>query len=242
MQDLAHSIIEKPFRTCFKWTFIGLLGILFLYQLFLFALVLWYSIVNPSSTAFMRAQALELREQTIQHQWVNYEDMGRAIKQAVIASEDSRFIHHNGIEWEAIQKAIRYNLRQFQKNKEKVRGGSTITQQLAKNLFLSADRSYFRKGQELIITYMLELLMSKKRILELYLNTAQFGHNIFGVEAASQHYFKKHSKALHDAEAARLAVLLPNPSYYGKYPQGPYISRQTNIIRARMRQVIAPSP
>lgn len=242
MQEVAKLIIQTPFRTCLKWSFIGLMGLLLLYQVFLFSQVLWYALVDPSSSSFMRAQAVKLKDKEILHQWVDYEQMGIAIKKAVIASEDSGFVEHNGVEWEAIRKAINYNLRQLEQDKEKIRGGSTITQQLAKNLFLSSDRSYFRKGQELIITYMLELIMSKKRILELYLNSAQFGENIFGIEAASRYYFKKHSVALSEAEAARLAVLLPNPSYYGKYLRGPYISRRTNIIRARMRQVIAPTP
>lgn len=218
--------------------------LLLLYQVYLFIAVGFYSLFNPSSSAIMRSQArfLQAQEppQDIRYSWVDYEQMSGSIKRAVIASEDSRFVEHSGVEWQAIWEAYQYNRSQEAKGKAKRRGGSTISQQLAKNLFLSHDRSYWRKGQELIITYMLETLMSKQRILELYLNVAQFGPHIFGIEAASQHYYKQPAARLNAQQAARLAALLPNPSRYSQQLHGRYINSRTQTIVQRMRLVTPP--
>ncbi len=240
MSGLAQSITQHPIRTSLKWSLLTLLGLVLAYQIFLFSHVLLYRFINPSSTAFMRAQAAELDNKTIQYIWVDYENISASLKKAVIASEDSGFKQHSGVEWLAIRHAFMFNLKQWRKGKERMRGGSTISQQLAKNLFLSENRSYWRKAQELVITYMLEWTMPKKRILELYLNTAQFGETVFGAEAASQFYFKKSSKQLNNHEASRLAVLLPNPRYYGQHIKGAYVSGRASIIRQRMRQVSPP--
>lgn len=240
MSDLAQAIIKQPIRTCFKWAVLALLVLLLLYQLFLLLNVLAYAVINPSNTAFMRNQALQLQEKEIVFKWVDYADMGLAIKRAVIASEDSGFTDHFGVEWDAIEKALQYNLRQSEQHRSRIRGGSTITQQLAKNLFLSPSRSYLRKAQELVITYMLETFLSKQRILELYLNTAQFGEQVFGIGAASQFYFKKSAKSLTNAQAARLAVLLPNPDDYGKKIRSAYLNRRTSTILRRMPLVEIP--
>lgn len=240
MSGLAQTITQHPIKSSIKWSILALLGVVLAYQVFLLANVLLYHFINPSSTAFMRAQAAELNDKSIQYSWVDYENISIALKKAIIAAEDSRFNQHNGVEWLAIKHAFIFNLTQWRKGKEKMRGGSTISQQLAKNLFLSEDRSYIRKAQELVITYMIEWTMPKKRILELYLNTAQFGETIFGVEAASQFYFKKNSQQLNNNEASRLAVLLPNPGYYGKHIKGAYVSGRAAIIRRRMPQVSVP--
>lgn len=240
MSGLAQAISTRPIYTSLKWSVMALLGLLLAYQLFLFVHVLAYRFINPKSTAFMRAQATQLTDKDIQYHWVDYENISRSLKKAVIASEDSGFKQHGGVEWLAIRHAFMFNLKQWNSGKDKLRGGSTISQQLAKNLFLSESRSYIRKAQELVITYMLEWTMPKKRILELYLNTAQFGEHIFGVEAASQFYFKKSSRQVSDSEATRLAVLLPNPSYYGKHIKGAYVTGRASIIRRRMKQVDAP--
>src|SRR5690606_16041129 len=164
-----------------------------LYQFGLFVMVLWLSMRNPGSSAFMDARLAELRQSepdaALKYQWVPYADIGTSLKRAVIASEDANFTDHEGVEWDAIRKAWEYNRQQAARGKAKVRGGSTITQQLAKNLFLSGSRTYLRKGQELVLTYMIEFTMSKERILELYLNVAQWGTNVFGAEAAARHYF-----------------------------------------------------
>ena len=119
-------------------------------------------------------------------------------------------------------------------------GGSTITQQLAKNLFLSGSRNYLRKGQELVIAYMLEAVMSKQRILEIYLNVVEFGRGVFGAEAAARHYFRAPAASLSSAQAARLAVMLPNPRYYDTHRQTNYLARRTAIIQRRMNAADLP--
>lgn len=220
------------------------LAALLIYQVGLFLAVLWYSVQNPNSTAFMRSTLSTLRaenpEAKLQHTWVNYDQISNNLKRAVIASEDSNFLSHGGVEWEAIQKAWQYNRQQAEDGGQRMRGGSTITQQLAKNLFLSASRSYWRKGQEMLLAYMIELVMSKERILELYLNTAQWGIDIFGAQAAARHYFKTDAASLTASQAARLAAMLPNPSYYHRNGNTSYLRSRTNTIQQRLRLVEAP--
>ena len=226
-----------------RW-FALILALLFLYQVYLLFTVTYYSLFNPSSSAMMRNQARILAAEeppkSIRYSWVDYDNISDSMKRAVIASEDSNFLGHSGVEWSAIWDAYHYNRQQQAKGKAKRRGGSTITQQLAKNLFLSHDRSYLRKGQELIITYMLEGLMSKQRILELYLNVAQFGPTVFGVEQASQAYYKKPASRLSSTEAARLAALLPNPTRYSRQLNSRFINTRTHTISQRMRLVTPP--
>ncbi|HUG59741.1 MAG TPA: monofunctional biosynthetic peptidoglycan transglycosylase [Candidimonas sp.] len=217
---------------------------LLLYQFGLFVMVLWLSVRNPGSSAFMDATLNQLRQDnpkaSLKYQWVSYDRINNSLKRAVIASEDSNFIDHEGVEWDAIRKAWEYNQRQAEKGKSKVRGGSTITQQLAKNLFLSQSRSYWRKGQELILTYMIELVMDKKRILELYLNVAQWGGNVFGADAAARHYYRTSAANLSQYQAAQLAAMLPNPVYYDTHRNTSYLRARTNTIQKRMRLVDIP--
>jgi len=217
---------------------------LLIYQIGLLLSVIWVSSVNPSTTAFMRSTLAQLRSQQpsaqLQHTWVDYADISDAVKRAVIAAEDANFSSHGGVEWVAIRRAWEYNQSQRRGNDARLRGGSTITQQLAKNLYLSSNRSYLRKAQELILTYMLELIMSKQRILELYLNTAQWGTNIFGIEAAARHYFAQSAKTLSATQAARLAAMLPNPSYYHRHGNTSYLRARAHTIGQRMRLVQAP--
>ncbi|MFT0544780.1 monofunctional biosynthetic peptidoglycan transglycosylase [Allopusillimonas ginsengisoli] len=217
---------------------------LLLYQFGLFVMVLWLSVRNPSSSAFMNAAQAELRLQDpkarVTQQWVPYDKISNHLKRAVVASEDANFLNHGGVEWDAIRKAWEYNRRQASKGKAKRRGGSTISQQLAKNMFLSGSRTYWRKGQELILTYMIELVMSKKRILELYLNVAQWGTSVFGAEAAARHYFKTGAGALSAAQAAKLAAMLPNPVYYDAHSNTSYLRSRSNTIQHRMRLVEIP--
>jgi monofunctional biosynthetic peptidoglycan transglycosylase len=179
-------------------------------------------------------------EASIKYQWVPYEKISASLKRAVIASEDSNFANHGGVEWEAIRKAWEYNRKQEARGRSKRRGGSTITQQLAKNIFLSSERSYIRKGQELILAYMIELVMSKERILELYLNVAQWGKDVFGAEAAARHYYGTSAARLSQSQAARLAAMLPNPAYYDAHRGTSYINARTNTIQHRMRLVEIP--
>ncbi|MGB6104771.1 MAG: monofunctional biosynthetic peptidoglycan transglycosylase [Pusillimonas sp.] len=217
---------------------------LLLYLFALFVMVLWLSVKNPGSSSFMKATLSELRasdpEASIKYQWVPYDQISNHLKRAVIASEDSNFVEHEGIEWDAIRKAWEYNRRQAEHGNSKRRGGSTITQQLAKNLFLSESRTYLRKGKELILAYMIELVMSKERILELYLNVAQWGTDVFGAEAAARHYFKTSAGRLGQQQSARLASMLPNPAYYDKHRNSSYLASRTGTIQKRMRLVTIP--
>jgi monofunctional biosynthetic peptidoglycan transglycosylase len=217
-----------------KWIFI-LPVLLFLFiQLYFFLQIAWWVDHNPDSTSFMRAQLSALREQNpnavLQQKWVPYKQISPNLKRAIIASEDANFSEHEGVDWTALEKAYEKNSK---KNKV-VAGGSTITQQLAKNLFLSGSRSYWRKGQELIITYMLEMMMSKERIFEIYLNVVEFGSGIFGAEAAARHYYHVSAASLGASQAARLAVMLPNPRFYDKHRDTGYLMRRTGVILRRM--------
>jgi len=221
-------------------------GVLFfvLYELSLVARVFWYQHFNPSSSAFMRAAIKDLRRDdptaSIVHQWVDYTDISPNLVRAVIASEDANFLQHNGVEWDAIRDAWAYNRAQADQGSSRRRGGSTITQQLAKNLFLSPKRSYARKAQELFLAYLIELVMSKERIIELYLNVAQWGQRHFGAEAAAQRYFQRSAANLGPQQAAQLAVMLPNPRYYDTHGVTPYLRQRTQTIAQRMRLVSAP--
>ena len=217
-----------------KWVFIVPVLMFLAVQLYFFLQIWWWVDHNPGMTAFMREQQAALREKNpnanITQMWVPYERISNNLKRAIIASEDANFTDHDGVDWEALQKAYEKNTRKH----KVVSGGSTITQQLAKNLFLSGSRNYLRKGQELVITYMLEAVMSKERILEMYLNVVEFGRGVFGAEAAARHYFHTSAAGLNGSQAARLAVMLPNPRYYDKHRDTSYLARRTSIIEHRM--------
>ncbi len=203
-------------------------------QAYFFVQIWWWVDHNPESTSFMRHQLAVMQEKNpdakLKYKWVPYERISRHLKRAIIAAEDSNFSEHEGVDWEALQKA-------YEKNSKKgkvVSGGSTITQQLAKNLFLSSDRSYVRKAQEFVITYMLEFWMDKQRIFEIYLNVVEWGNGVFGAEAAAQHYYGTSAANLGPGQAARLAVMLPNPRFYDKHPRSAYLAKRTNLILRRM--------
>ncbi|MGO4380521.1 monofunctional biosynthetic peptidoglycan transglycosylase [Pseudoduganella sp. RAF53_2] len=223
-----------------KWIFIVPIAIILAIQAYFFVQIWWWRDHNPEMTAFMRAQREALREKNpkanIQQQWVSYKQISPNLKRAIIASEDANFAEHEGVDWEAMQKAYENN----QNKKKKIHGGSTITQQLAKNLFLSGSRSYWRKGQELVITYMLEALMDKERIFEIYLNVVEFGKGVFGAEAAARHYYGIPAARLGAAQAAKLAVMLPNPRYYDAHRDTNYLARRTDIIMRRMNSAELP--
>ncbi len=209
-------------------------ALFFLVQLYYFCHIAWWIKFNPQSTSFMRQQLEVLQKKNhlakLKHKWVPYNRISRNLKKAIIASEDANFSTHEGVDWDALILAYEKNL----KRGKVVSGGSTITQQLAKNLFLSSHRSYFRKMQELIITYMLECLMDKKRIFEIYLNVVEFGTGIFGAEAASRYYYGVPAANLNPEQAARLAVMLPNPRFYGKLKNSHYLEQRTAVILHRM--------
>ncbi len=217
-----------------KRILLALVLLFILIQCYFFALILWWTSHNPSSTSFMRHQLAIIRETKpdaqLQKQWVPYDRISNNLKRAIIASEDANFSEHDGIDWNAMEKA-------YQKNSKKgrvVSGGSTITQQLAKNLFLSGQRSYIRKGEEFIITFMLEAAMDKERIFEIYLNVVEWGNGVYGAEAASRHYYGISAANLSPAQAARLAVMLPNPRYYDVNRGSSYLQKRTDLIVRRM--------
>jgi monofunctional glycosyltransferase len=212
----------------------------FLVQAWYLGWVLYWNAYNPSSTSFMERRLDELRAQqpsaTLKHQWADYDRIATHLKRAVVAAEDAKFLNHEGFDWEGIQRAIEKN----QKRGKPVAGGSTISQQLAKNLFLSGDRSLVRKGQEAVITLMLETVMSKRRILEVYLNVAEWGEGVFGAEAAARHYFGASAANLSAAQSARLAAMLPRPRFYDRNRGSPYLASYAERILARMPSAQVP--
>ncbi len=236
-----------------RW--LALLGLAMLALQMFFALRIGaMAVLNPESTAFERSEAWRLAtDKPALHwrqRWRAYPDISINLKRAVIASEDDGFVGHEGVDWKALEKAWKKNAKaEAQITRKaaadagkstpatkppKVVGGSTITQQLAKNLFLSGERTLLRKGQEMVLTLMLEALLSKQRILEIYLNSVEWGEGIFGAEAAARHYFRKPASELAALEAARLAAMLPRPKYFEKLPQSTYLSERANTLVARM--------
>lgn len=240
---MRASVSRVPAMTPRRFLFrlvVAAFALFTLYQLWLLGHVLWWTQFNPSSTAFMEQRLALMREKDpaarLRHEWVPYERISLSLKTAVVAAEDSAFMDHSGFDWEGLRVAFEKNL----KKGRVVAGGSTISQQLAKNLFLSGSRTPWRKGQEAIITVMLETCMSKRRILEIYLNMIEWGDGVFGAEAAAQHYYGRRAKNLRPAQAARLAAMIPNPRYYDKRRSTPALNRKTAILQKRMYQVRVP--
>jgi monofunctional biosynthetic peptidoglycan transglycosylase len=203
-------------------------------QAWYYAHILWWNTHNPAQTAFMQAhlermQARDARA-VLRHRWVDYDRISTQLKRAVVAAEDAKFVGHDGFDWEAIQKAMERNERKG----AVVAGASTISQQLAKNLFLSGERSWLRKGQEAVITAMLELVMPKRRILEMYLNVAEWGEGVFGAEAAARHHFGVAAAELSAEQAAWLAAILPSPRRYARGRTTAYLQGRVQTILARM--------
>lgn len=169
----------------------------------------------------------------LQHSWVPFHQISSAMKQAVVAAEDQKFPDHYGFDTEAIKKALEYNSRG-----QKVRGASTISQQTAKNVFLWTGRSWFRKGLELVFTSLIELTWGKERILEVYLNSVEFGPGIFGVEAAAQKFFNRSASKLSRHQAALLAAVLPNPLRFKVQSPSPYVYKRQQWILKQMNQLV----
>ncbi|MBU1213714.1 MAG: monofunctional biosynthetic peptidoglycan transglycosylase [Gammaproteobacteria bacterium] len=213
---------------------LALLLVFMLYQLWLFGHICWWIKFDPSTSAFMADQLAEMQDKNpnaaLQHKWVPYRKISNNLKRAIIAAEDAKFVDHEGFDWEGIQKAYEKNLKQG----KIVAGGSTISQQLAKNLFLSTKRTPWRKGEEIIITLMLEAVMDKQRIFEIYLNVIEWGNGVFGAEAAARHYFGVSASKLTAEQAARLAAMVPNPRYYDRHRQARGMLYKTLIILDRM--------
>lgn len=222
------------------WTALAAAALFVAYELSILARLAWWRTHDPSTTAFMEASLERIRarkpDAKLRQQWVAYPRISANLKRAVVAAEDAKFADHEGFDWEAMQKAWEKN----QRRGKVVAGGSTISQQLAKNLFLSGSRTPWRKAQEAMITVMLETVMDKRRILEIYLNVIEWGDGVFGAEAAARHYFGTSAAALTPAQAARLAAMVPNPRFYDRNRGTPWLEKKTQIILARMGSADVP--
>jgi len=219
---------------------LALVAVVLLYQVWIFLHIWWWVDHNPASSAFMEDRLEILQDQNpdaeLRHKWVPYQRISLSLKRAVIAAEDARFTDHEGFDWEGIQKAYEKNL----KKGRIVAGGSTISQQLAKNLFLSTKRTPWRKLEEAVITLMLEKMMSKRRIFEIYLNVIEWGNGVFGAEAAARHYYRTSAAGIGPEAAARLAAMIPNPRFYDRHRDARGLNKRTGIILARMRYADVP--
>ncbi len=237
-------------------------------QVYFLARIGLMAVVDPQSTTFQRSEIRRIVAEQHQllwsQQWMDEDRISDHLKRAVIASEDAGFTDHSGVEWEALEKAWEKNLRsqaqaervnerqakqaakssrppaEKPKATPKIVGGSTITQQLAKNLFLSGERNFLRKGQEFVITFMLEGMLTKRRILEIYLNNVEWGEGLFGAQAAARHYFHVNADKLGAYPAARLAVMLPAPKRFEKRPNSAYVMGRASTVVARMGGVELP--
>ena len=242
----------------------GLLVICFLaLQLYFVGRIALMAVADPQSTTFERSEMSRLFSETGRvtwgQQWASDERLGKNLKRAVIASEDAGFADHGGVDWDAMERAWERNQRaqdQADKRNEralkrnpdkpiapvsaKLVGASTITQQLAKNLFLSGERTPLRKGQELVLTYALETCLSKQRILEIYLNHVEWGEGLFGAQAAARYYFRIDAAQLGVGQAARLAVMLPAPKRFEKRLGSAYLADRAATVSARMGAVELP--
>ena len=215
-------------------------AVMLAYQGYVLARIWWWTDHNPQSTAFMQARLDVIREKNpnaqLKHRWVAYEKISVHLKRAILVSEDDKFVDHEGFDWESIQKAREKN----QKEGKVVAGGSTISQQLAKNLFLSGERSMLRKAEEAVITLMLEWMLDKERILEIYLNVIEWGDGVFGAEAAARHYFSVSAAQLSAEQAAKLAAMVPRPRFYDRNRSAPWLLKKTQIILERMPRAQLP--
>lgn len=214
-----------------KKFFIFLIKCAFWFVVFTAGLVLVYKFVPVFYTPLMLIRYSEDTSKTksIKHDWVAFNDISIHLKKAVICSEDQKFVNHNGFDMVAIEKAYKNN----QKGK-RIKGGSTISQQTAKNVFLWPNRSWLRKGLETYFTFLIELIWSKERILEVYLNSIEMGKGVYGAEAASQYWFKIPAKKLSNYQAAAIAAVLPNPRTYKANPATKYISKRKRWIVKQM--------
>lgn len=220
-----------------KWIRRAVLAAIVLFvvwNLWILGHVLWWRTHNPASTTFMSEQLARLQEKDpaaeLRHKWVPYSRISPNLKRALIASEDAKFLDHEGFDWEGMQLAWEKNL----KKGRIVAGGSTISQQLAKNLFLSSGRTPWRKLEEALITLMLENLLDKRRIFEIYLNVIEWGNGVFGAEAAARHYYKTSASALSAAQAAKMAAMVTNPRYFDKNRSARKLLRKARIIQRRL--------
>lgn len=245
MASTAHSNSSPERRRGRLWRWLArllgaILAAIFLLHVVLFAQILWWHTHDPHSTAFMRQSLERLREKNpkaqLRHQWVPYDQISVHLKRAVVAAEDQKFLDHEGFDWEELEKAFEANQRRGRIR----RGGSTISQQLAKNLFLTPQRSYLRKGEEAVLTGMIEIALDKRRILEIYLNVIEWGDGLFGAEAAARHYYGVSAAQLSPEQAVRLAAMIPNPRFYYRRVITPYLERRADILLVQLNWIRVP--
>lgn len=231
---MAHYIRRPAWIRWPGWILAVAAATLVAIQLWYAGHILWWRDRPVGETSFMSYRMDELRSKNpkaqLRYQWVPYDRIAVNLKRAMVAAEDAKFIEHEGFDWDGIQLALEKN----QKKGRVVAGGSTITQQLAKNLFLTPSRSYWRKAEEAVITVMLEAMLPKRRILELYLNVIEWGSGVFGAEAAARHYFGVSASQLSAEQAARLAAMAPDPRFYERNQGAPGLNRKIGIILARI--------
>ena len=223
------------FKKCLRYL---KLSILFFFLSTVFVAIL-YRFVPPPATPLMFwrviEQALEGKEMKMKKDWISIDKMSSNLPVAVIASEDQKFMLHHGFDWDAIAKA--YELNKKKSRKGKVLGASTISQQVAKNVFLWPSRSFIRKGLEVYFTFLIEFFWSKERIMEVYLNIIEMGDGLYGVEQASLIYFNKSANKINSDQAAMIAAILPNPRKYSAVKPSPYIYKRKVAIKRNMKYV-----
>lgn len=223
-----------------KWLIALPFAVFILFNAYVYGNILTYRAVAPHQSAFMSMRMSQFRSEgrdvTLDYRWVPYSQISVNLKKALIASEDAGFAEHSGFDWRGIRNALRKN----EKSGEIRSGGSTISQQLSKNLFLNDGRNYLRKTEEAAITAMMEAITDKDRIFELYLNVIEWGYGIYGAEAASQHFFKKPASDLSRQQAALLTARVPAPLFYADNPKSPRLRAKANIVLRRMRSAELP--
>ncbi len=234
---------KKPKGRTMRWFWRSVkifFALLILYQVWLFAHICWWVKFNPSTSSFMDMRLAIMQDKnpkaSLQQQWIPYAKISDNLKRALVAGEDANFVEHDGFDWEGIEKAYEKNL----KKGRIVAGGSTISQQLAKNLFLSTKRTPWRKLEEAVITLMLEAVMDKQRIFEIYLNVIEWGNGVFGAEAAARHYYQESASQLSIEQAAKLAAMVPNPRFYDTHREAHGLLSRTDIIMERMNDAEIP--
>lgn len=234
--SLVYNHLMKKLCTnwLFRWVIAPLLILILSFHLLVAALLFTWEHTAIDNSMFMLAHRLQ--GGSVSQTWVPYDKIAKSAKQAAIASEDATFVQHNGFDVKGIQNAIKAN----EKAGGISMGGSTITQQLAKNLFLTSHRSYIRKAEEAVITVMIETMWDKEQILSAYLNVAEFGEGIYGIEAAAWHYFNKPASKLTKEQSALLIAMLPNPKYYQKNPNNKRLKNKQRIILKRMSAITPP--
>ena len=233
----THPSAQRAAHLIARWLkrlVLGLIALLLLYQFWLFGWVLWWNWVNPDTTRFMEIRLAELQSKDPKAQlkkaWVGYGKISNYLKRAIIVSEDDLFVHHDGFDSEGIQKAMQKN----QQRGKIVAGGSTISQQLAKNLLLTPEKTPWRKAEEAVVTLMIETVWSKRRIFEVYLNVIEWGNGVFGAEAAAEHYYGISAAQLSPEQAATLACMVPSPRFYDRNRGAPGLMSRAEVILGRM--------